>query len=81
LIRVKFKKARIDPSRISTPYSLLAVMLLVVEVLFSIWFWKAESSVERSLAGSIIAAVFVSLMIVVLKINWTSEKRTDKKTD
>ena len=78
---IKFKRTRIDPSRVSTPYSLLAVMLLVVEVLFSIWFWKAESSIERSVAGSIIAAVFVSLMIVVLKINWTSEKRTDKKTD
>jgi len=78
---IKFKRTRIDPSRVSTPYSLLAVMLLVVEVLFSIWFWKAESSIERSVAGSIIAAVFVSLMIVVLKISWTSGKRTDKKTD
>ena len=52
-------------------------MLLVAEVLFAIWFWKAEGSVERSIAGSIMAAVFVSLMLIVLKMNWTSgEKMT-----
>lgn len=75
MAKIKFKRTRIDPSKISTPYSLLAVMLLVVEVLFSIWFWKADSSIERSVAGSLMAAVFVSLMIVVLKMNWTSGKK------
>jgi len=75
LARIKLKRTGVDPSKISTPYSLLAVMLLVVEVLFSIWFWKAESSIERSIAGSIMAMVFVSLMIVVLKMNWTPGRR------
>jgi len=74
LARIKFRRTRIDPSKISGPYSLLAVMLLVAEILFALWFWKAESSIERSLAGSIMAAVFISLMMIVLKFNWASGK-------
>jgi len=74
LARIKFKRTRIDPSKISGPYSLLAVMLLVAEILFALWFWKAESSIERSLAGSIMAAVFISLMMIVLKFNRASGK-------
>jgi hypothetical protein len=74
LARIKFKRTRIDPSKISTPYSLLAVMLLVAEFLFAVWFWRAEGPVERSVAGSIMAAVFVSLMLIVLKMSRTSGK-------
>jgi len=74
LARIKFKRTRIDPSKISGPYSLLAVMLLVAEILFALWFWKAESSMERSLAGSIMATVFISLMMIVLKFNRASGK-------
>jgi hypothetical protein len=74
LARIIFKKTSIEPDKISGLYSLLAVMLLVAEFLFAIWFWKAEGPVERSIAGSIMAAVFVSLMIIVLKMNWTSGK-------
>ena len=74
MARIKFRRTRIDPSKISGPYSLLAVMLLVAEILFALWFWKAESSIERSLAGSIMAAVFISLMMIVLKFNWASGK-------
>ncbi len=73
-MRIKFRKTKIDPSKISTPYSLLAVMLLVAEILFSIWFWKADSSTERSVAGSIMATIFVCLMMAVLKINSTFRK-------
>jgi len=82
LARIKFKRTTIDPSKISTPYSLLAVMLLVAEILFSIWFWKAESSIERGVAGSIMAVVLVSLMIIVLKFNRapSKEKRQMHKT-
>ncbi len=74
LTKIKFRRTKIDPSKISTPYSLLAVMLLVAEILFSIWFLKAESSIERGVAGFIMATVFVSLMLVVLKMNLTLRK-------
>ncbi len=63
------KRTKINPTKISNPYALFAVMLLVIEVLFTLWFWKADSSVERSIAGTIIAVIFIFLMILVLKIN------------
>jgi hypothetical protein len=50
-------------------------MLLVAEIFFAIWFWKAEGSIERSIAGSVIASVFLSLMILVLKMNNSHKER------
>jgi len=72
------KRNGIDPARISGPYSLLAVMLLVAEILFAIWFYKAQSSVERSIAGSILAVVFLSLMLLIMKINQTSKHENER---
>ncbi len=71
MARIISKKNRIDPAKISGPYPLLAMMLLVAEILFTIWFCKAENPAERSLAGLIIAAVFVSLMIIAMRMNRT----------
>jgi hypothetical protein len=68
------KRNGIDPAKISGPYSLLAVMLLVAEILFAIWFYKAQSSVERTIAGFIIAVVFLSLMLLIMRINQNPEK-------
>jgi hypothetical protein len=69
MARIIYQRNRIDPSKISGPYSLLAVMLLVAEILFAIWFYKSQCSMDRTIAGSIMAMVFISLMILVLKIN------------
>ena len=74
LLRLIRERKGIDPSKISGPYSLFAVMLLVVEILFGIWFWKAQSSVERIVAGSLMALVFVSLMLFVMRMNQTSDR-------
>jgi tryptophan-rich sensory protein len=74
LARIIYQRNRIDPTKISGPYSLLAVMLLVAEILFALWFYKAESSTERSIAGLIMAGVFVCLMVVVLKMNRASDR-------
>jgi len=74
LVRIIYTRNRIDPAKISGPYSLLAVMLLVAEILFVIWFYKSQSSMERSIAGSIMALVFISLMIFVLRMNRTTDK-------
>jgi hypothetical protein len=73
LSRIINKRNRIDPTKISGPYQLLAVMLLVSEILFAIWFYKSQNSTERTIAGSIMALVFISLMILVLRMNRTSD--------
>jgi hypothetical protein len=75
LPRIKFKRANVNPSKISGPYSLLALMLLVAEFLFAIWFWKTEGPIERGVAGLILAVVFVSLAVIVLKMNKTQAKK------
>lgn len=75
LSRKIFEREGFDPTKISSPYSLLAVMLLVAEILFAIWFFKAQSSVERSIEGSLMAIVFISLMLLVLKLNKTPETK------
>jgi Ca2+/Na+ antiporter len=49
-------------------------MLLVAEILFAIWFYKSQSSIERTVAGSILALVFICLMIFVLIMNRTTDK-------
>jgi hypothetical protein len=49
-------------------------MLLVAEILFAIWFYKSQSSTERTIAGSIMALVFISLMIFVLRMNRTTDQ-------
>jgi hypothetical protein len=69
MLRILHKRNAINPAKITGPYSLLAVMLLVAEILFAIWFSKADNSFERSIAGSIMAVVFVSLMILVMRMN------------
>ncbi len=55
-------------------------MLLVAEVLFAIWFYRAENSTERSIAGVTIAAVFVLLILFTLRMNSNSGKRKCKNT-
>jgi hypothetical protein len=77
------KRNRFDPTKISGPYQLLAVMLLVSEILFAIWFYKSQSSTERTIAGSIMALIFLSLMILILRMNRTTEqeKTNDSNTN
>ena len=65
------KRNGIDPGKVSGPFSLHPVMLLVAELLFAIWFYKAQSPIERTIAGSIVALVFISLMIIVWRMNHT----------
>jgi hypothetical protein len=74
LAKIIVNRNGIDPAKISEPYSLFAVMLLVAEILFAIWFFKAQSSIERSIAGSLIALIFVSLMLFVTRMNRTPNK-------
>jgi len=79
LARIIYKRNRIDPTKISGPYQLIAVMLLVAEILFAIWFFKSQSSMERTIAGSIMALVFISLMIFVLRMNRTTDQKKNEQ--
>ena len=79
MAKIIYEQKGIDPAKISGPYSLLAVMLLVAEILFAIWFYKAQSSVERSIAGSLMAAVFITLMLLIMRMNQNPDK--DKNQD
>lgn len=79
LSRIIFHRKGIDPAKISGPYSLFAVMLLVAETVFVIWFCKAQSSIERSIAGSIMAVVFVSLMLFVMKMNHKNKSNSRQR--
>jgi len=53
-------------------------MLLVAEVLFAIWFYKADNSIERSIAGGIMAAVFVTLMLMVMRMSRERDKEKNE---
>ena len=75
LLKITFRRTKINPAKISNPYALFAVMLLVMEVLFVVWFSKAEGSTERSIAGIVMAIIFLFLMLLVLKINRIEKKQ------
>jgi hypothetical protein len=79
LARIIYRRNRIDPTKISGPYSLLAVMLLVAEILFAVWFYRAENSVERIIAGLIMAVFFVCLMLLIMKINRNPDKEKARR--
>ena len=77
---ISYERNGINPAKISGPYSLLAVMLLVAEILFAIWFYEAQSSVERIVAGSIMAAVFITLMLLVMRMNSVPTKEENQNS-
>jgi len=58
--RIVYRRIVINPVKITGPYSLLAVMLLVAEILFAIWFYRADNSIERTIAGASMAGIFIS---------------------
>jgi hypothetical protein len=48
-------------------------MLLMAEILFVIWFYKSQSPIERIIAGSIMAIVY--LMLSVLRMNRIRQRK------
>jgi hypothetical protein len=64
----------INPSKISGPYSLLTVFLLVVESFLGYWIFKADNSTERMLSGLFMVFIFATFLIVVLKVLKLSTK-------
>jgi hypothetical protein len=58
----------IDPSKITGPYALLAVILLVLQVSIGVWFAAANSGTERIIAGLVFAALFLGFLYVLLRL-------------
>ena len=61
-------KTKIDPSKITGKFPLLALFLLVVEVLLGIWLYKAESINERVIAGLFMTSILIYFLIVVKRM-------------
>ena len=55
---IKLSKPKTNPSRITGPFALLAAFFVTLEVLLSIWIYKAGGPGERIFAGSLMAALF-----------------------
>lgn len=55
---------KIDIKDVKTLIQLLAVFLIISEALMALWFLKAESAIERALAGTL----FAILMIIFLAV-------------
>jgi len=64
----------IDPSKITGPYALLAVFLLVLQVSIGVWFAAANSGTERVVAGLIFAALFASFLYSLLRLQGTLQR-------
>jgi len=62
-----YEKIKVDPTKIKGPYSLLALFLLVVEGLLGYWISLAQSSLERSIAGVLIAIVLLGFLYAFVR--------------
>lgn len=61
-------KTKIDLSKITGPYPLLGTFLLVVEGLLGFWFFRAESAIERVVAGSLMTLLLGGFLLVVMRV-------------
>ena len=68
-------KSSVDPTKITGPYPLLASLLIVVEGLLGFWFFKAEGPIERSVAGILMTAILLAVIIAVIRIVERSKLR------
>jgi hypothetical protein len=67
-------KGRFDPSKIKGPYSLMAALLLALEVVLGYWIHAAQSSAERITAGILMTLVFTGVMIVIVMLGDRTER-------
>lgn len=67
-------KTNIDPSKISGPYPLLTVFLLVVESFLGYWLFKSDNSFERVVSGFFMILIFAGFLFVVLKLSVKEKK-------
>lgn len=58
--------SKIDPTKIKGPYHLLALLLIVVEAILSLWIHSAESEIERIVSGILMMIIFCLVLKVVI---------------
>ena len=61
-------KIKIDPSKITNQYSLLAVFLVVSEGLLGFWMYQAENATERLFVGLFILLILLAFLRYMPKI-------------
>lgn len=61
-----FSRLSFDPSTIKGPYSIFGAWLLVLDGPFVLWFILAETSEERTVAGSLFLLVLIIFIIVFI---------------
>ena len=60
------RTSRIDPSKITGPYPLMALLLIALEGLLGFWLHAAGTSAERITAGILMTIVFGGVMTVIV---------------
>jgi hypothetical protein len=69
-------KTKIDLSKITGPYPLLGLFLLVVEGLLGFWLFRANSMIERIVVGSFITLIFGGFLFVLVRISTKMEAKS-----
>lgn len=69
----KLERTTIDPTKITGPYSLLALFLIIVEGLLGAWLYLAQNSLERIIAGILIASILFGFLYVFSRMRKSSE--------
>lgn len=67
-------KQLFDPSKITGFYPLAGAFLLVAETLLSIWLFRAEDSIERIVAGSLMTFLLLGFIFLLYSINRSGSK-------
>jgi len=67
-------KTKVDVTKISGPYALLGLFLLITEALLGLWFFRAGEANERMIAGGLMTLIFLVFLYVVMRIATKAEQ-------
>lgn len=68
-------RTKIDFSKITGPYPLLGVFLIVVEGLLGFWLFRAESAIERIVVGFLMTLLLGGFLLVVSRVVMRARKQ------
>lgn len=63
-----FERTKVDPAKITGPYQLLSLFLIVVEGLLGFWLFRAGESIERIVAGVLMTLILGGFLYVFLRM-------------
>jgi hypothetical protein len=61
-------RTKVDVTKITGPYALLGLFLLITEGLLGFWFFRAGDKMERMVVGGFMTLIFVLFLYVVMRI-------------